>query len=161
VALLLIAALVPNASAERKIRLKGRVLAAIDSMYSESGTSYRYQQFVFGVEAKDHQGKEIITPVLVTYSLPTAGDLLPKSFYDYSKRYELRAIKKANRDTLLESIAFIRYFGPDNKETEPPTLILRLLDGAPKDILKMDMELPNYEMFSGDYRVIKVKKTRP
>ncbi len=89
--------------------------------------------------------------------MPTAGDFLPISFYDYSKRYELRAIKKANRDTLLGSIAFIRYFGPDNKETEPPTLILRLLDGVPKDILKMDMELPNYEIFSDDYKIISAK----
>jgi hypothetical protein len=160
ITLLLITALVPNMAAEKKTRLRGRVLAAIDSMHSESGTSYRYQQFIFGVESSNHQGQEIVTPVLITYSLPTSGDFLTKSFYDYSKLYELRAFRRANSDTPLESIAYIRYMSFDNREIDPPTLILRLLDGVPKDILKMDMVLPNYELFSGDYRIIKTKKAR-
>jgi hypothetical protein len=160
VTLLLITALIPGMAAEKKTRLRGRVLAAIDSMHSESGTSYRYQQLIFGVESKDHRGKAIVTPVLITFSLPTSGNFLPKSFYDYSKLYELRAFRRAISDTPLESIAYIRYLGPDNKETDPPMLILKLLDGVPKDILKMDMILPNYELFSGDYRIIKTKKIR-
>jgi hypothetical protein len=157
--LLVLFALSPCTAAQKKIRLRGHVLAAIDSPTSETGTSHRYQLFIFGMESKDHHGKEIVTPVEIVYS--ASRGFLPESFFDFSKRYELRAFREAYADATLESIAYIKMVDADfHKEIAPPIPLLRLLEGAPREILKMDMVLPNYEMWSGDYRIIKYKKVR-
>jgi hypothetical protein len=54
--------------------LRGRILADIDSLHHETGTSERYQLFVFGVETKGDKGKGIVAPVLIMYSY---GELWP------------------------------------------------------------------------------------
>ena len=140
---------------QENIDLRGRVLAAIDSWHHETGMGEHYNLFVFGVESKGGEGQSIVTPVLITYY----SDLdLPESFFDHSKLYELRVRRSVSAETPLKSVAYVRFF--DSKfevEIEPPKLILRLLEGCPKDILKMDMVLPHYEMSSGDYRAIKAK----
>jgi hypothetical protein len=154
ISLLFGSTLIFGAAGEEKVCLKGHVLAAIDSPFFESGTSYRYQQFVFGIESKDSQGKRSVTPVLITYSASSA--FLPKGFFDYEKVYELHVLRKIYGDTSLESIAYIKYVDADSKkETAPPMQLLRLLDGVPKDILRMDMVLANYELLPGDYKIVK------
>ena len=136
----------PSQADQNKTSLIGHVLASIDGV-QESGTSYRYQLFVFGVESIDSQDKVTVAPVLIAYSLPVSGGPLTESFFDYSKRYMLRVSRREKDDVSLGSIALIRYMDSDNKETNPPMKLLKLLDGVPGDILNMDSVLTNYEMF--------------
>jgi hypothetical protein len=138
---------------EAKVLLKGRVLAVIDSSFFGSATGYRYQQFIFGIESENGQSKEVVAPVLITYSSST--DLLPKDFFDHSKLYVLHVLRKAYGDISLESIAYIKIVDVDNKEIDKPIPILKLLDGVPTDILKMDMRMQNYELLSGDYKIVR------
>jgi hypothetical protein len=96
------------------------------------------------------EGQNIVTPVLITYY----SDLdLPESFFDYSKLYELRVRRSVPAEMPLKSIAYRRYFDPDWVENKPPELILRLLDGVPRDILKMDMLIHHYDVW-GNYRIV-------
>jgi hypothetical protein len=134
---------------QENIDLRGHVLAAIDSWH-ETGMGEHYNQFVFGVESKGGDGQNIVTPVLITYY----SDLdLPESFFDYSKLYELRVRRSVPAEMPLKSIAYRRYFDPDWVENKPPELILRLLDGVPRDILKMDMLIHHYDVW-GNYRIV-------
>jgi hypothetical protein len=132
--------------------LRGRVLAEIYGVY-ETGTSERYQLFIFGVESIGGKGKSIVSPVIIMYS---GSDFdLPKSFFNYSKRYELKVRRDPLGDGSLKSLAYIKIVDPDGKEVQPPISKLRLMHGVPKDILKMDEKLPQYKLFPGDYGILK------
>jgi len=136
-----------------RTHLRGRVLAAIDSPNFGAGVSLLHQQFIFGLESKDHRGEDVITPVEISYSFTPSEGPLPESFFDHSKLYELQGYRAPNGDSVLASIAYIKNSDGDGNPL-PSKLILRLLDGAPKDILKMNMVLPVYLIGSDNYRII-------
>ena len=138
---------------EKETYLRGRVWAVIDDWSPHTGMSDRFQQFVFEVESTDQQGNKITTPVLINYLIPRSDASLPKVFLDYKNVLELH-VNRLPYDKILESVALIKYLTADNKEARPPDLIMRLLDGAPTNILKMDMVLPYYEILPGGYRCI-------
>lgn len=146
VSLLLAICALSCSATEKETYLRGRVWAVIEDWSPHTGMSDRFQHFIFGVESKDQEGNKIATPVLIIYLIPRSDDTLPKLFFDYSNVLELR-VNRIPDDITLGSVALIKYMTTDNQEALPPDLIMRLLDGAPTNILKMDMVLPYYELF--------------
>jgi hypothetical protein len=141
--------------AQNETILRGRVLADIDDGNHETGTSERYHLFIFGVESKGREGERNVTPVLIMYSY--SDSILPKSFFNYSKLYELKAHRDPVGDISLEAVALIKIVNSDGKEVEPPISTLTLLDGAPKDILKMDAMLAQYKIHEWGFRIVEKK----
>jgi hypothetical protein len=138
---------------KKEIILKGHVWAVIENWLPHTGMSDRFQIFVFGVESKDQEGNKIASPVLVNYLIPRSDDILPELLFHYSNVIELH-VNHLPHDLPLESVALIKYMTADNKEAHPPDIIMRLLDGAPTNILKMDMVLPYYDVLPDGYRCI-------
>ena len=132
----------------------GHVLASVDSLISGAGLGPKYETFIFGVESKGKKGKQIVTPVEIVYAYHKSTGPLPAVFFDYSKRYELRVERDSRCDEKLGVLSYEKNEDENGKEL-PATYILRMMDGAPKDLLKSDSLLPCYILRSGDYRVQK------
>jgi hypothetical protein len=133
--------------------IRGHILATLDSIILGSGVSLLHQTFIFGVESYSENGDLKITPVEISYSFTRSEGPLPESFFDHSKLYEFRVHRTPNGDTDLKSIAYIDNITLKGDSLQP-TLILKLLNGAPKDVLKMDMILPLYMLSSDGYKII-------
>lgn len=142
----------PRASKEKTSRLVGRVLAYVDSMVVGAGVGPQYETFIFGVESKDERGELVNTPVEIAYAFHKSDGRLPASFFDHSKLYELRVVRDSNCDDSVSNLSYVKNEDETGKQL-PPTYILRMMDGAPKDALKPDLVLPCYVLRSGNYRL--------
>ncbi|MGH9970490.1 MAG: hypothetical protein ACREBG_22240 [Pyrinomonadaceae bacterium] len=131
--------------------LVGRVLAYVDSLVVGAGVGPQYEKFIFGAESKGERGEQVITAVEIVYAFHKSSGPLPGSFFDYSKRYELRVERDARCDETLKKLSYEENEDETGKQL-PSTYILRMMDGAPKDLLKPDSLLPCYMLRSGDYR---------
>jgi hypothetical protein len=172
-ALPLTALLAPIAEAGRQTKLVGRVLAisylskiGFDPMHGKDGT----QEFIFGVESKDHNGKVIVSPVFVRYPYAAYSGLLPEHFFDYSKKYKLSATK-GKQYISLKDIAYMKIQCVDDDSNTPVPcpfadnrawLQLEILKGVPASILNIDMDimLPYYELSANKYETIKEKSQK-
>jgi len=128
------------------------VLAEIGSLAFGAGLGPKYTTFIFGVE-KDG----VIAPVKVSYAFFKSQGPPPDSFFDHSKLYKLEALREPKCDETLSSLAQIKNVDESGKPL-PPTNVLRLLDGAPKELLKPDLVLPCYVLRAGKYKLISQEK---
>jgi hypothetical protein len=140
------------AAVERTV-LVGRVLASINSLGPNSDLTARYETFVFGVESKG-DGRKRITPIRILYRFHSWNERLRDPFFDYSKRYEMRVEREPRCDEKVSVLSYEKNEDSNGKQL-PPTYILRVMDGAPKDLLKPDSILPCYMLRPGNYRVLK------
>jgi len=139
---------------DKKAQLSGRVLAGIESPAHGAGVGPIYERFIFGVESKDASGKPIVRPVEILRAFHRSmHGFLPDSFFDYSKRYELKVERHSGCDELLGKLAYEKNATATGEEL-PPTNSLYIPYGVPRDTLKMDMLLPCYILFGNRYKVI-------
>jgi hypothetical protein len=131
--------------------LTGRVLAYVDSMVIGVGVGPHYEKFIFGVESKREDGQPLITPVEIVYAFHKSDGLLPLSFFDHAKLYELRVVRDQNCDAKVSALSYEKNEDSTGKPL-PPTYILRVMEGAPKDLLNTESKLPCYMLRPGVYR---------
>lgn len=129
-------------------RLVGRVLAGVQSLAFGAGLGPSYTTFIFGV-----QKNGAILPVKVSYAFFNSQGPPPDSFFDHSKLYELQASRDPHCDELLSSVAQTKNIDESGKLL-PPSQSLRILDGAPKKVLKADLILPCYVLYAGRYKLL-------
>jgi hypothetical protein len=139
----------------RRVPLVGRVLAWKESFGFGAGVGPQYEQFVFGVQRGQ---SERVTPIKVAYAFFKSDGTLPDSFFDYSKWYELKAVRDARCDESVQSLSYVESVEHGSGKPLPPTYVLRLLEGAPKDVLKPEAVLACYVLRPGDYRVLSREK---
>lgn len=139
--------------AAKPVRLVGRVLADVSSFAFGAGLGPQYTTFVFAVE----QGGTRVEPMKVSYAFFKSEGPPPDSFFDYSKRYELQAVRDTKCDESVDSLSHVKNVDQSGKPL-PPSDALRFLDGAPKDALKSDAILPCYVLRPGKYKVLSQDK---
>lgn len=132
----------------------GRVLADVSTLASGSGLGPKHAVFIFGVE--EDRGTHV-APVKISYAFFKSEGPPPDSFFDHSKRYELQAARDPKCDESVNSLAYVKNVDESGKPLAP-SYVLRVLDGAPKDVLKLDAVLPCYVLRPGKYRVLSQKK---
>jgi hypothetical protein len=143
-----------SASKGKKIPLVGRVLAGIASLTFGAGLGPQYQTFIFGVESKNAQGEQVVTPVAILYAFFKDQGPLRNSFYDHSKLYQLIVERDSRCDQPLSKLSYDRNVDETGKEL-PPTNVLQILYGAPRDVLKPDLVLSCYALRGPAYKVIR------
>jgi hypothetical protein len=138
---------------EKKTPLVGRVLADVASLTHGAGLGPQYQTFIFGVESKNTQGEQVVAPVEILYAFFKDEGLLRDSFFDHSKLYELNVVRDSRCDQPLSKLSYEKNADTTGKEL-PPTNVLQILYGAPRDVLKPDLVLPCYVLHGPRYKVI-------
>lgn len=148
----------PPTSRKEGTVLVGRVLADIASLINDGSLNWKYESFIFGAELKGEGGKLVVLPVEICYAYePPSDSVLPDSFFDHSKFYELHVTRNSDYDRTVNDIAYEKSV---NAETQP-IKVLRLLLGAPGDLLKPDLVLPYYVLYSDGYKVLTQDKGVP
>jgi hypothetical protein len=82
---------------------------------------------------------------------------LPDSFFDYSKQYELQAVRDARCDESVKSLCYVKNVDESGKPL-PSSYVLRFLGGAPRVVLKPDAVLARYVLRPSKYRVLNQEK---
>jgi hypothetical protein len=136
---------------EKETIVIGRVLASFTSTGYGSGIGPKYETFIFGVESKGERGEQIITPVEIAYAFQKYDQLLPQSFFDHSKLYELHVRRAEACDVKVSALSWVKNEDPEGKQL-PSTYILKMTDGAPSDLFNQDSILPCYTLYGGNYR---------
>jgi hypothetical protein len=142
------------ASAEKTTPIVGRVLADVGSFVFGSGLGPKWATFIFVAE---EGGGTRVAPVKVSYAFFKSDGPLPDNFFDYSKRYELQVVRDRKCDERVESLSNVKNVDESGKPLAP-SYVLRFLDGAPKDLLKLDAVLPCYVLRPGRYKVLSTGK---
>src|SRR5207302_8406898 len=83
----------------------GRVLADVGSIAYGAGLGPQYITFIFGVE---EDGGAQVAPVKISYAFFKSVGLPPDSFFDYSKRYRLQAVRDPKCDESLKSLSYVK-----------------------------------------------------
>jgi hypothetical protein len=135
---------------EKTRPLVGRVLADVSTLTFGAGLGPKYTSFIFGVE---EGGSTHLVPVKVSYAFFKSDGPPLESFFDYSKRYELKAIRDPKCDETVDSLSYVKNVDESGKPL-PPTYVLRFSKGAPKVVLKPDAVLPCYALRPGNYKLI-------
>lgn len=135
---------------EKTRPLVGRVLADVSTLTFGAGLGPKYTSFIFGAE---EGGSAHVVPVKVSYAFFKSDGPPPESFFDYSKRYELQAVREPKCDESVNSLSYVKNVDESGKPL-PPTYVLRFLKGAPKVVLKPDAVLPCYVLRPGNYKLL-------
>jgi hypothetical protein len=102
-----------------------------------------------------------VAPIKIAYAFFKSDGPLPDRFFDYSKQYELQAVRDTRCDESVERFSYVKSVDHESGKPLPPTYVLKFLEGAPKDILNPDAVLPCYVLRPGKYRVLSQKKDGP
>jgi hypothetical protein len=143
-----------------EITLVGRVLATLRPWSNNGTLNWKYESFIFGAESIEKGEKKVVTPVEISHAYePNASDgFLPGSFYDHSKLYELHVTRTCGGDETVNDLAYAKVVDGATGRPLPPIKVLRLLKGAPGDLLKPQLLLPCYVLYSDGYRVLSQDK---
>ncbi len=147
--------------AEKKRAIVGHVLGRVEHLLGPATNSLggeRYDVFVFASSSEAGLARRV-APVKVVYEFYRDEPHLPERFFDFSRTYELWVARDTGCDESVKSLSYEKNVS-ESGERLPSSLVLRLLDGAPKDILGPDMILPCYELSPGEYREVENKKRR-
>jgi hypothetical protein len=142
-----------NAGNNKATKMKGRVLADVASLAFGAGVGPQYTRLIFGVESNDGRVQKV-EPVKVAYAFFKSEGLLPDNFFDHSKLYELQVVRDPRCDESISSLSYENTVDETGRPL-PPTNVLKLLEGVPKELLKPDLVLPCYILRPGQYRAIK------
>jgi len=102
------------------------------------------------------RGKPLV-PIKVVYKFYRDEPNLPEEFFDFSDFYELSVIRDPKCDESVKSLSYETDLEPGKPPS--PRNILRVLTGAPADVLKPDLMLPCFVLRPGQYRTISSRKT--
>lgn len=144
-------------SAEKTIPLVGRGSCLAIATLPRSRRRSSLRRVRFGIEHLDWppgDGSKRLAPIQIVYAFSPSDGLLPDSFFDCSKRYELQAVRDTRCDESVESLSYLKSVDVDSGKPLPPFYALRFLDGAPKDALEPDAVLACYILRQGRYRVL-------
>jgi len=132
----------------------GHVLARIEGLARRinSLSGQRYEVFIFGIDKWERYGKSA-APVKVVYEFYRDEPNLPEKFFDFSSRYELTVVRDTKCDESVKSLSYEANVSESGKPL-PATYVLKVLDGAPTDVLKPDLILPCFVLRPGQYRVV-------
>lgn len=140
---------------EKQLPLMGHVLARIEHLTGyliNSLGGQRYEVFIFGPDNEKKPGSPPV-PVKVVYEFYRDEPNLPEKFFDFSSRYELTVVRDTKCDESVKSLSYETHVSESGKPL-PATYILRVLDGAPTDVLKRDLMLPCFVLRPGQYRLV-------
>ena len=141
------------------VTIVGRVLAAPDPMLHNGGNlSCRFEQFLFGAELEGAARQRVLMPVLVSFCYYGYEAPLPETFFDHTILYELHVARDPGEDVLLKDVAFHTGVDPSTGKTRPPTMGMRVLGNVPRNLLKPNLLLPCYVLYSDGYRVVRHDK---
>lgn len=82
-----------------------------------AGVGPLYEGFVFGIEHLDWppgDGSKRLAPIQIVYAFFPSDGLLPDSFFDCSKRYELQAVRDTRCDESVESLSYLKSVDVDS-----------------------------------------------
>ena len=133
---------------QRITTLRGRILADLAVQFPGAGVGPKHQTFIFGVGQDDGR----IQPIRIDYRY-FGRNRLPSGLFDYTKEYELKAIRETSCDEAVGRLSLVKNVDSSGQEL-PPTYVLRLLDGVPNSLLKPEMILPCYSVGEGHVRPI-------
>jgi len=113
--------------------------------------------FLASTNGKDPLGSPP-SPVKVVYEFYRDEPNLPEKFFDFSSRYELTVVRDTKCDESAKSLTYEVNLSDSGKPL-PATYVLKVLDGAPTDVLKPDLILPCFILRPGQYKVVGKGKT--
>jgi hypothetical protein len=139
---------------EKQLTLKGHVLARVEGLAYRINPlgGQRYEVFIFGIDKWERTGKSA-APVKVIYKFYRDEPNLPEKFFDFSSRYVLTVVRDTKCDESVKSLSYEANVSESGKPL-PATYVLKVLDGAPTDVLKPDLLLPCFVLRPGQYRVV-------
>jgi len=140
---------------EKTTRLLGRVLAWKETFAFGAGVGPQYTVFIFGVEG-DRGAR--VAPIKVAYAFFKSEGPPLDSFFDYSKHYELQAVRDTRCDESVEGLSYVKSVDHESGKPLPPVYVLRFVEGAPTDVLKPDSVLACYVLRPGKYKVLSQEK---
>lgn len=135
--------------------MAGHVLARVEhsSGYLRNSLGgQRYEVFIFGIDKLERYGKSA-APVKVVYEFYRDEPNLPETFFDFSKRYVLSVVQDTKCDESLKSLSYESNFSESGKPL-PATNVLKVLDGAPSDVLKPDLSLSCFVLRPANYKEV-------
>jgi hypothetical protein len=140
--------------AEKQLRMMGHVLARIVGLTNRINLlgGQRYEVFIFGIDKWERYGKSA-APVKVVYEFYRDEPNLPAKFFDFSNHYKLTVVRDTKCDESVKSLSF-EVNVSDSGKPLPATYVLKVLDGAPTDVLKPDLILPCFVLRPGQYKVV-------
>jgi hypothetical protein len=132
-------------------RLEGRVIAGVNSLISGSGVGPKYETFIF--ELARHNGSRPSSGKLVrvVYAYFDREHELGRGFYNYQIFYQLRVFREPTCDAKVSEFAY-----EQNGDSEPPTSILTVLEGADRSLIDESQTLPCYVLNQSDYKKVGV-----
>ena len=144
---------------EKQLPMMGHVLARIEGLaYRVNPLSgQRYEVFIFGIDKWDRYGKSA-APVKVVYEFYRDEPNLPEKFFVFSSRYKLTVVRDTKCDESVKSLSFEANVSDSGKPLSA-TYVLKVLEGAPTDVLKPDLILPCVVLRPGQYKVASKDET--
>lgn len=130
------------------VPIQGRVLAAVDSPFHGAGVGPKYEPFIFGWEPTKGQ----VLPIKIRYAY-FGRHTLPSSFFDYTVRYMLSAVRDTSCDETVSSLSLVKNVDSSGREL-PPTDVLRTLDGVPNGLFQPETNLPCYIVGEGRFKTL-------
>lgn len=148
-----------NTVVGKQLLMMGHVLARIEGLAYRINPlgGQRYEVFIFGIDKWDRAGKSA-APIKVVYEFYRDEPNLPEKFFDFSSRYDLAVVRDIKCDESVKSLSYEANASESGKPL-PATYVLKVLDGAPTDVLKPDLILPCFILRPGQYKVVSKGKT--
>lgn len=104
-------------SAEKTIPLVGRGSCLAIATLPRSRRRSSLRRVRFGIEHLDWppgDGSKRLAPIQIVYAFFPSDGLLPDSFFDCSKRYELQAVRDTRCDESVESLSYLKSVDVDS-----------------------------------------------
>lgn len=136
----------------KEISLRGHVIAnvyGLSDYFLVGEPGFNAKDFIFLVDSPNEQ-----KPVRISYQFFKQEPRLPGPFFSYSTIYELRVTRDPSCDVTVEHLSHMKNEEAGTGKPLPPTNVLHILDGAPKDVLKPEALLPCYVLKPGKYKVV-------
>jgi hypothetical protein len=132
---------------EKPEKVKGRVFARINLFTYGSGVGPRYQSFIYQIESNQENRGTQTQLVRVIYQFFDMKDRLDKSFFDFSKEYELLLNRDTSCDEIPNDFGYQRTGEADNRVS-----ILKILAGADKALLQENQIMPCYILKASNFK---------
>lgn len=131
-------------------KLEGRIVAGVSSLILGTGVGPKYETFIFELSGRNnsHDGSGKLVRIVHEY-FDRKNELKP-SFYNYESLYELRVVRKPSCDAKISEFAY-----EQNGDSEAPTSILKVLEGADRSLIDESRMLTCYVLKETNYRLLK------
>lgn len=136
---------------KRPVKLTGRVVASLNSI-TFGAWSPKYQSFLFLPEAKNNPSINR-RPTRILYKFFKPDNYLKREFFDYSKLYELKVLRKPDCDERLNEFGYETMSTEvDGKTTETEKIkIFKLLSGVQEILFDENEVLSCYALQENNY----------